>query len=165
MTRYRKLLGFWVGLGGVSLAFAAGAMETPTAKGQFPSIDQPLGLKVGVTLVGLSLIALELWWFLGSKPQIKPSLLEAGIQKLRIEVNGGYTPSRVIVKVGQPVEITFLRTDPSSCLEKVLIPEFQMAIDLPLNKVVTVAFTPPNSGEFPFSCGMNMFRGMIRVED
>ncbi len=31
------------------------------------AIDQPLGLKVGVTIGGIALIGLELWWFLFSK--------------------------------------------------------------------------------------------------
>jgi len=35
---------------------------------EFSPIEQPLSLKVGITLGGLSLIGLELWWFLGSKP-------------------------------------------------------------------------------------------------
>lgn len=34
---------------------------------QFPRIHQPLALKVAVTLGGLGLIGLELWWFLFSK--------------------------------------------------------------------------------------------------
>ncbi len=34
---------------------------------QFSRIEQPLGLKVGVTVGGIALIGLELWWFLWSK--------------------------------------------------------------------------------------------------
>lgn len=36
---------------------------------QFPQIEQPLGLKVGVSLGGIVLIGAELWWFLLSKTQ------------------------------------------------------------------------------------------------
>jgi plastocyanin domain-containing protein len=36
---------------------------------QFRRIEQPLGNKVAVTLGGLGLIGLELWWFLLSKPK------------------------------------------------------------------------------------------------
>ena len=36
---------------------------------QFQRIEQPLGNKVAVTLGGLGLIGLELWWFLLSKPK------------------------------------------------------------------------------------------------
>lgn len=34
---------------------------------QFRQIEQPLSLKIGVTIGGLALIGLELWWFLFSK--------------------------------------------------------------------------------------------------
>jgi plastocyanin domain-containing protein len=34
---------------------------------QFPRIEQPLSLKVSVTLGGIALIGLELWWFLLSR--------------------------------------------------------------------------------------------------
>lgn len=37
--------------------------------GQFRRIEQPLENKVAVTLAGLGLISLELWWFLISKPK------------------------------------------------------------------------------------------------
>ncbi len=44
------------------------AAEMPATSGnQFRRIEQPLSLKVGVTVVGLALIGLELWWFLFSK--------------------------------------------------------------------------------------------------
>ncbi|NJM98394.1 MAG: hypothetical protein HC800_15640 [Phormidesmis sp. RL_2_1] len=37
---------------------------------EFRRIQQPLGLKVGVTAAGIGLIGLELWWFLYSKPKV-----------------------------------------------------------------------------------------------
>ena len=35
---------------------------------QFRSIEQPFELKLAVTVGGLALIGLELWWFLLSRP-------------------------------------------------------------------------------------------------
>ncbi|NEQ53017.1 MAG: hypothetical protein F6K11_23235 [Leptolyngbya sp. SIO3F4] len=35
--------------------------------GKFQAIDQPLPLKLGITLAGIGLIALELWWFLAKR--------------------------------------------------------------------------------------------------
>ena len=44
------------------------AVDIPTNQTQqFQKIEQPLALKAGVTLVGLGVISLELWWFLFSK--------------------------------------------------------------------------------------------------
>lgn len=131
---------------------------------QFRRIEQPLGLKAGVTLGGLALIGLELWWFLLSKSQAQPAEARQGIQELTINVDGGYEPDRVVVKVGQPVRINFFRRDPSSCLEKVLLPDFHIASDLALNHVTPVEFTPKKPGQYPFTCGMNMFRGVVEVQ-
>lgn len=41
--------------------------------GKFQPIEQPLPLKIAVTLGGLALIGTELWWFLFSKPPAKPT--------------------------------------------------------------------------------------------
>ncbi|MBD2240078.1 cupredoxin domain-containing protein [Aulosira sp. FACHB-113] len=140
--------------------------SSPTVQtNQFQRIDQPLGNKIAVTLGGLGLIGLELWWFLLSKPKShKAVATDENIQEVTVTVDGGYDPSRIVVQAGKPVQLKFARTDPSSCLEKVLIPDFRIAADLPLNQVTTVEFTPEQPGEYIFTCGMNMFRGAIAVQ-
>jgi plastocyanin domain-containing protein len=132
---------------------------------QFLRIEQPLSNKILVTLIGLGLISLELWWFLLSKPKSQKAITASGgIQEITVTVDGGYEPSQIVVQVGQPVRLNFHRQDPSSCLEKVLIPDFRIAADLPLNQVTSVDFTPKKVGSYVFSCGMNMFRGIIEVQ-
>ncbi|WP_180267227.1 cupredoxin domain-containing protein [Nostoc linckia] len=132
---------------------------------QFQRIEQPLGNKVAVTLGGLGLIGLELWWFLLSKPKSQKAVAAGeGIQEVTVTVDGGYEPSRIVVEVGKPVRLFFDRRDPSSCLEQVLIPDFHIAVDLPLNQAIAVEFTPKQVGNYVFTCGMNMFRGEIRAE-
>ncbi|MBE9049203.1 hypothetical protein IQ243_02055 [Nostocales cyanobacterium LEGE 11386] len=56
---------------GLVLGTASAAMPTTSSgqTSQFKSIEQPLGMKIGVTIGGLALMGLELWWFLLSKPQ------------------------------------------------------------------------------------------------
>ena len=66
----------WSSLISVGLFFGINtsvkAVDIPTHQTQqFQKIEQPLGLKAGVTLVGLGLISLELWWFLFSKTKSK----------------------------------------------------------------------------------------------
>lgn len=168
-----KIWGSLAGLGlllgtasGVALAQMPAEMPDPSSEhtSQFRRIEQPLGLKVGVTLGGLALIGLELWWFLFSKTQAQQAEARQGIQELTITVDGGYEPSRVVVNSGQPVRLNFLRRDPSSCLEKVVFPDFQIAADLDLYQVTPIEFTPEKPGEYPFTCGMNMFRGVVEVQ-
>lgn len=134
----------------------------PTSK--FRQIEQPFEVKLGVTLGGLALIGLELWWFLLSKTQAQEATANQGIQELTIKVDGGYDPDRVVVKAGQPVRLNFFRQDPSSCLEKVILPDFHIAKDLDLDRVTPVEFTPQKPGEYPFTCGMNMARGVLEVK-
>ena len=53
-------------------AMAQMPVEMPVSKEenvQFRRIEQPIGLKTAVTLGGIGLIGLELWWFLFSKPK------------------------------------------------------------------------------------------------
>ena len=99
-----------------------------------------------------------------SKTQARQAEAPQGIQELTITVDGGYEPSRVVVKAGQFVRLNFLRRDPSSCLEKVLLPDFHIAQDLDLNQVTSVEFTPEKPGQYTFTCGMNMFRGVVEVQ-
>lgn len=82
-----------------------------------------------------------------------------------ILVDGGYTPSSITVSKGKPVTLSIIRKDPSSCLDQLIIPQWNIVKALPLNKELKITFTPNEVGEFPFHCGMNMFHGKIIVVD
>ncbi len=140
-------------------------MEMTETRNQFSRIEQPLSLKILVTLGGLGLIGAELWWFLFNKTQSKKTTLNQGVQEIKIVVDGGYSPDRIQVNVNQPVRLNFLRKDASSCLEKVLLPDFHKVLDLPLNQVESIQFIPTQTGQYTFHCGMNMFRGIIEVQN
>ncbi|MEX2012838.1 MAG: cupredoxin domain-containing protein, partial [Candidatus Levyibacteriota bacterium] len=65
---------------------------------------------------------------------------------------------------GKTTKVNFLRKDSSGCLEEVVLSGFKIRKYLPLNQKVTVEITPQKTGEFPFSCGMNMFHGKVIVK-
>lgn len=173
MLNRRVVLGSLAGLG-LTLSIASGGAvaqmnhEMPASKTsqttQFRQIKQPLWLKGTVAVGGLALIGLELWWFLLSKPKSHKAQTLQGIQEITILVDGGYEPSRVVVNEGQLVRLNFLRRDPSSCLEEVRLPDFHIAQELPLNRVTPIEFKPDKPGTYTFSCGMNMFRGVVEVQ-
>lgn len=131
---------------------------------QFRRIEQPLANKVAVTLSGLGLIGLELWWFLLSKPKSRQATTQGGIQEVTVTVDGGYEPSQIVVQAGQPVRLNFDRKDASRCLEEVRFPDFRIAKELPLNQTTVIEFTPDKPGKYEFTCGMNMFRGVVEVQ-
>ncbi len=115
-----------------------------------------------VNLIGLSLIGLIVWWFWIKKPvSFKAS---SDVIKIIVE-NGVYTPSRIEVKLGQAVKLSFVRKDPSPCAEKVIFDELNLSYDLPMNKSVTVDFKPEQSGEYAFTCQMKMYVGSLSVSD
>jgi len=131
--------------------------------GQFQPIEQPLWSKVAVTGVGLSLIGLELWWFLLSQPKARQASTNDGAQTITVIVDGGYEPSQIVVQAGQPVRLNFYRKDPSPCLDEVHFPDFRIAQALPVNQTTAIEFTPTQPGRYEFTCGMNMFRGAVEV--
>jgi plastocyanin domain-containing protein len=153
----------------LSLIFATAPIshakiKSTESNSQFSRLEQPLALKLLVTLGGLGLIGAEVWWFLFSQTKSQQARSHQRIQELQITVDGGYIPDRILVQVGQPVRLNFFRKDPSSCLEKVLLPDFHKALDLQLNQTTSVEFTPTEAGEYTFHCGMNMFRGVIKAQ-
>ena len=154
-------------VGAIASSVSAAEMTEDHSKRspQFQRIEQPLALKIGLTVGGLALISAQLWWFLFSKPKSQQAETSDGIQEVSITVDGGYIPAIVTVKRGLPVRLKFMRRDPSSCLDKVLFPDFHIAQDLGLNVTTPVEFTPQTVGNYQFSCGMNMFHGAIKVEE
>ena len=114
-----------------------------------------------INIAGFALIALIVWWFW----LYKPKEAELGENDLVITVeNGTYSPSRIKVPTGEPVEIKFIRKDQSPCSETLLIPELQISDTLPLNKLKTIQLPALAAGEYAFHCQMQMYRGQITVQ-
>lgn len=114
--------------------------------------------KIIVTGIGLVGLILTYWFFFLKKEEI----VEA-FGSVTITVEGGYSPNSISVPKNKQTTINFIRKDPSSCLEEVVLPEFKIRKYLPLNEKTSITITPKKEGEFPFSCGMNMFHGRIIV--
>lgn len=89
----------------------------------------------------------------------------AGVQEVRIKVQGGYEPSLVTLKKGIPVRLRFLRQDTGECSREVKVPAFNVHKELEAMKETLVEFTPTQSGEFAFSCGMEMMKGRLIVKE
>lgn len=100
------------------------------------------------------------WYFFGKKDEAV-----IASESIDIKVEGGYNPSTIILQKGKKTTINFFRTDPSSCLEEVVLSDFKIRKFLPLKETVSLELTPEKTGEFPFSCGMNMFHGKVIVKE
>lgn len=84
---------------------------------------------------------------------------------VRVNVNkNGFSPSSINVEEGFPITLIFKRTTKAGCGDKVVFPSLNIMRDLPVGKNVTVKFTPDQSGEIAFTCGMGMMKGKIVVQ-
>lgn len=98
-------------------------------------------------------------------PPPPPTPITVVGRRIDIEAKaGGYSPSEVSVQAGEQVTLVFTRTVKSHCLEEVMIPSLGVKKPLPLNQPVAIPFSPDRYGDVPFSCGMDMVRGKIKVQ-
>ncbi len=116
--------------------------------------------KIIINISGVLGILLVYWFFLMKKEKVV-----SGTGSIDIIVEGGYSPETISIPKGKTTKLNFLRKDPNSCLEEVVLGDFKIRKTLPLNQKVTIELTPQVPGEFTYSCGMGMFHGKIIVTD
>ena len=75
----------------------------------------------------------------------------------------GFEPAHVKVTKGEPLKLVVTRKTEETCAKEIVIPDANLKADLPLNKPVTLSFTPKRSGEIKYACGMNMITGVLEV--
>ncbi len=72
MNKYQLvsiLVSIGLSFGIVSSVSAEEMSKHNSSAERFQPIEQPIALKIGISLSGLSLMVVQLWWFLGSKPK------------------------------------------------------------------------------------------------
>ena len=122
--------------------------------------------EIVVTIGGLAAIGWVIWYyFLGERAQIRAAVGAGGVQEVKVRVKGGYEPDVIVVEKGRPVRLDFYRDETASCSDTVVFGDFGISKPLPAFRTTPVEFTPDKTGEFSFTCGMNMIRGKLIVED
>ena len=76
----------------------------------------------------------------------------------------GFVPAQVKVKAGQPVKLVVTRKTEVTCATEIVMKDFGVKQDLPLEKPVTVNVTPKKAGEYRYACGMDMIAGVLKAE-
>lgn len=112
-----------------------------------------------VSIAGVFGIGFTYWFFLMKKDK---AITISG-SAVDITVSGGYSPEVISIPVGKTTELQFTRTDPTDCLGEVVLGDFKIRRELPLNQKVSVKITPTKAGEYVYSCGMGMYHGKIIV--
>ena len=94
-----------------------------------------------------------------AKPASKPR-----VQTIKIMITErGYQPATLKLRKGVRARLIFLRDTDATCVREIVVPDFKIRRDLPLNQPVVLTFTPQKQGTFSFVCGMNMLRGKLVV--
>ena len=91
----------------------------------------------------------------------------AGSGGTRVELavtERGFEPSEVQAKKGEPLTLVVTRKTEATCAKEIVIADQNIRKDLPLDQAVELTFTPGNSGEIRYVCGMDMIAGKIVVQ-
>jgi P-type Cu+ transporter len=116
---------------------------------------------------GVAVLAFLYAFFFGKRRAAAASAVSVAgsgaVQEATIVVSGGYSPDVIEAKRGVPLRLIFDRRESSPCSDEIVLPDFRVRRSLPAHAKTTIEIFPENAGEFPFSCGMNMLHGKIRV--
>ena len=116
-------------------------------------------MSVVVNLGGLLLIAAIVWWFWMAGRKSSAETYQAS---LIIQVKDGvYDPDRIQVPAGQEITLRFQREDPSPCAEFVVFADLEVSARLSVHEVTEVELPKLEKGEYPFTCQMKMYRGVL----
>lgn len=77
----------------------------------------------------------------------------------------GFEPTPVTVKKGEPLRLHVTRTTDETCAKEMILPDYNIEKELPLNKAVDIEFTPTKAGKLKYGCSMGMMiAGVLIVE-
>ena len=101
-----------------------------------------------------------------SKASVPPPLKPGEVRTVALTVTEkGFEPTPVTVRQGEPVKLVLTRTTDHTCATEIVLEDYNIHTELPLNKPVEVAFTPTKAGELVYGCAMGkMIRGVISVQ-
>lgn len=121
--------------------------------------------RIMVLIIGILMIGFIAWWFfVKHEAKTETAAVASDQQDVDILVKGGYSPEQVVLKQGVPAKLHFTRTDPSSCLDHVVFPDFGINQALPQNQEETVTIDTNKPGEYEWACGMDMFHGKVIIK-
>ena len=98
--------------------------------------------------------------------QLPPAVAAGEVRKVALTVTAkGYEPSPLLLRKGEPVELTITRTTDETCATELVLEEAGLDVKLPLNEAVVARFTPEKSGELKYGCAMGkMISGVFTVQ-
>lgn len=95
---------------------------------------------------------------------IAEGTVKNGVRVVPVTVtDNGFEPSKIKANKGEKVRLVVTRKTNSTCAKEIVIKDHGINQPLPLDKAITVEFTPAKSGEIKYACGMDMISGVVFV--
>jgi plastocyanin len=95
---------------------------------------------------------------------IAEGTVKGGVRTVEVAVtDNGFEPSKVKANKGEKVRLVVTRKTDSTCAKEIVIKDHGINQPLPLNKAVTVEFTPAKAGEIRYACGMDHVSGIVFI--
>ncbi len=92
------------------------------------------------------------------------NLSSKNLQQVTIDVKrNGYSPNRIRVKVGVPVQLTLVTNNTYTCASSFVLRAFNIKMQLGPTDRKSVVFTPEKKGQYTFTCSMGMYSGVLEV--
>lgn len=82
-------------------------------------------------------------------------------QEAILVVDGGYHPSRILVRAGVPVRLLVDRREDNACSDTLVAPDLGVSAELAPFARSVVELPAPSLGEHPIRCGMGMLHGSL----
>ncbi len=100
----------------------------------------------------------------GGAAGIAEGTVKNGVRTVQVAVTDeGFVPSKVKAMKGEKVRLVVTRKTDHTCAKEIVIKDAGIHQALPLDRAVTVEFTPKKSGEIRYACGMDMSSGVVLV--
>ncbi len=100
----------------------------------------------------------------GDQPKLAENNSAAPTDAVKVTVSkNGFEPAEIKLEKGKPAKLAFYRADAENCASEVVFSNLNITKKLPVGETVLIEFTPTDSGEISFACGMNMLKGKVVV--
>ena len=98
------------------------------------------------------------------KTETKTAAKAERVVKLQVTENG-FEPSPIKLTKDEPVALMVTRKTDKTCATELVMKDYGIKTELPLDQEVAIRFTPTKSGTLKYGCGMGqMISGQFLVE-
>lgn len=100
------------------------------------------------------------------KPAVPPAAAKTAPRRVKVLVTEkGFEPSRVDAKAGEKLVLQVTRKTEATCAHRILVPDQQVDVELPLDKEVEAPVDAAKAGTIRFGCQMGlMISGAVVVK-